>query len=107
MRVEIIEKKNTGEANNVVVVSGQWNTRGNPIFDTSWSQNGKIPKALKSHLKAGPGEEQRDRLIIQGFCNISGCEIKTSVSLKYDMSYDSTTNYADKCRNICYREYAK
>ena len=63
--------------------------------------------ALILHLKCGPGEEQGNRLINSGFCNISGCEVYTSVPVKCDTSYDCATNYADKCRNVCHRDCAK
>ena len=97
-----------GEANNnVVVVSWLRNTRGNLIFDVNGSQTKRVVKALASHLKCGPGEEQGNRSINSGFCNISGCEVNTSVPVKCDTSYDNATSYADRCRNVCNHDCAK
>ena len=101
------KKKITYEANNVVVVSGRRNTIKNPNVNASGSGRGKIPKALLPHLPAGPREEQGDRLINPGLCDITGCKVKTSIPLKCDTSYDSTMNYDDMCRNICHRDCAK
>ena len=73
------KKKTTDDVDDVVAVPvSRRTTRGNPIYDTSESQTGNIPKALASHLTAGPGEKQWDRLINPGFCNIKECEVSTA-----------------------------
>ena len=102
------KKKTTDDVDDVVAVPvSRRTTRGSPIYDTSESQTENIPKALASHLTAGPGEKQWDRLINPGFCNIKEYEVNTLVPLKCDTSYDSTMNYDDMCRKVCHRDCAE
>jgi len=98
------KKKTTGDAKNAAVVSERRNTRSNPTVNKSGGE--KIPKALASHNTAGPGEKQEERLNNPGLCNITGCKVNTFRPLKCDTSYDSTMNYADRCKKVCHRECA-
>ena len=52
------------------MVSGRQNTRSHPDVNASGSGRGKIPKVLLPHLPAGPGEEQENRVVNPGLCDI-------------------------------------
>ena len=101
------KKKTTDDVDEVPV--SRRTVRGNPIFDTSGSGSGsgKIQNNLASNLTAGAVEEQGDRLIFPGFCDIERCKVKPSVAVNCDTSYDSTMSYADRCRNVYHRDCVK